>query len=115
MPTLSNATIQKAMVIKHLKCQNESFENLINYTHCKRADENHTIYNNLHSTNPKEIIKALEENFSKIKQKNNGRKMRHELVSIKLVEGIPLEKQKEILRSITYNHIANRAENNIVL
>ncbi len=112
---LSNATIQKAMVIKHLKCENESFENLINYTHCQRADNNFTIYNNLNSTNQKEIVKALEENFSHIKQKNNGRKMRHELVSIKLVEDIPLEKQKENLRAITYNHIANRAENNIVL
>lgn len=102
------------MIIKSMSRKEPSFEQLINYMDSEKTDERYNIFHNCYSETTEDLAREFEENATNLPKRKNGVYLYHEILSIKSVQKLDRELQKEILRKVALRYIEGRASKNLV-
>jgi hypothetical protein len=99
------------LILKSMARKTATFGQLAGYMD-RKADPRYAFYWNLevpYGASREEVVRSFETNDLLLKARANGNRLYHEILSLKSVEGLPLDRQKAILHDLASKWLAERA------
>jgi len=99
------------LILKSMARKTATFGQLAGYMD-RKADPRYAFFWNLevpYGASREEVVRSFETNDLLLKARANGNRLYHEILSLKSVEGLPLDRQKAILHDLASKWLAERA------
>jgi hypothetical protein len=104
------------LIIKTLSRKRPSFFQLHDYMQTGAEDKEEIISRNMtHTQNRTQVLNQFSKNYTLLKQIKGANSMYHDILSLEHNAEIPIQRQKEIMKSLAQKYLELRAEHNIAI